>query len=172
MQDTNAEYIRPAFGNPQELLLFKAKAPELKRYLSGNSGQPHGANAHSKKARKQNLLPPTRHGNAPVSTQVPFQLRGFALYAVFFPRVCGVCNGCTSNFLPLIDRGNNVMESSQWAFQFTPFYRKNGCTLFCIWIYLHTVQYISGKEIILRITTSLIFFSFLLLYKKRREKMH
>ena len=37
-------------------------------------------NAHSKKSRKKNLLSPTGHGNAPVSTEIPFQLRDFSLY--------------------------------------------------------------------------------------------
>ena len=38
-------------------------------------------NTHSAKTPKKNLFPPTRHGNAPVSTHLPFQLRDFALHA-------------------------------------------------------------------------------------------
>ena len=34
--------------------------------------------AHREKNPKKNLLPPTRHENAPVSTQAPFQPRRFA----------------------------------------------------------------------------------------------
>ena len=37
--------------------------------MSWNGGKPHGQNAPSTENRKQNLSPPTRHGNAPVSTQ-------------------------------------------------------------------------------------------------------
>ena len=33
-----------------------------------------------RKNRKENLSPPTRHENGPVSTQVPFPLRDFAFY--------------------------------------------------------------------------------------------
>ena len=40
-------------------------------------------NAHSKETRKKSLPPPTRHGNAPVSTQVPFQLRGLCFVQSF-----------------------------------------------------------------------------------------
>ena len=46
--------------------------------LSWNSGKPHGQNAHRIENHKQNLSPLTHHGNAPVSTQGPFQLRSCA----------------------------------------------------------------------------------------------
>ena len=36
-------------------------------------------NAHSKKTRKKNVHPSTRHGNATLLTQVPLQRRDFAL---------------------------------------------------------------------------------------------
>ena len=40
-------------------------------------------NSLSKKTCTEHLLLPTRHGNAPVSTQIPFQLRHFAFYDFF-----------------------------------------------------------------------------------------
>ena len=36
-------------------------------------------NAHQTEIHQQNLPPPTHHGHAPISTEVPFQLRDFAL---------------------------------------------------------------------------------------------
>ena len=63
-------------------ILITSKALELKRYLSWNSGMPHGQNGHGIENRKQNLLPATRHENVSVSTQVPFQLRDAPLYLI------------------------------------------------------------------------------------------
>ena len=46
----------------RKYIMCKAKS------LSWNSGKPHGQNAHWIESLKQNLSPPTGHGNAPVST--------------------------------------------------------------------------------------------------------
>ena len=51
---------------------YKAKS------LSWSCGKPNGQYARCTENRQQNLSPPTRHENVPVSFQVPFQLRDFA----------------------------------------------------------------------------------------------
>ena len=58
----------------------QGKVPELKRYLSWNSGKPHGAKPALNRKLHAEFAPLTRHGNAPVSVHVPFRLRDFALY--------------------------------------------------------------------------------------------
>ena len=57
------------FSNFFLKLNVQSKVCELKRCLSWNSGKPHGQNANRIENCKQNLPPPTRHGNAPLSTQ-------------------------------------------------------------------------------------------------------
>ena len=44
-----------------------------------------GQVTYSKKTRKQNLPPPTRHENTLFSTYLPFQLKDFALYEINAP---------------------------------------------------------------------------------------
>ena len=52
-----------------KVFAVQSKAPELKRYLSWNSGKPHGQNAHPVENREQYLSTATRHGSAPESRQ-------------------------------------------------------------------------------------------------------
>ena len=54
--------------------MYKAKR------LNWNNGKPHGQNAHQIEKFQAKFAPPTRHENAPVATQLPFQLRDFALW--------------------------------------------------------------------------------------------
>ena len=63
----------------------QSKVPAFTGHLSRNSGKPHGQNEYRIKTRKQNLSPPTRHENAPVSTQ------GLCLVRVFYMRFSSTC---------------------------------------------------------------------------------
>ena len=65
----------------KKTIFSRGEVPELKRWQAARAKK-----AHRTEIRKQNLLPPTRHGNAPVSTQAPFQLKDFP------------CNGTDRNF--------------------------------------------------------------------------
>ena len=58
-----------------EEFAYKAKSLSWNRTWIETMASRMGQNAHRTENRKQNLSPPTRHGNAPVSTQEPFQLK-------------------------------------------------------------------------------------------------
>ena len=78
--------LRLAMGTPLFQLMdfafyrWMASVLTVQSTRRWNSGKPHGQNAHGVENCKQNLSPTTRHVNAPVSTQVQFQLRDFTLY--------------------------------------------------------------------------------------------
>ena len=70
---------------PVSIIAVRGKVPEMKRSLSWNGGTPHGPNAHGIENRKQNLPPPTRHGNAPC-----FHAGTFALFSFFRRAQCSI----------------------------------------------------------------------------------